>query len=337
MNLQAQIALRFGGQGSGCNPEVAVPRCGRPSKADAEKRGARTFELPNGRVISVPYKRKDQEKALAKIRNEELAKLSPEVKQAYEAGKDSTALYSKDGVWRPEREALHQSIMREYLSGIKAQEQPTMMVVAGGTASGKSAASKDALEVVKDALYVNADDIRSMLPEISAFLGNGQQGFLHEEAGYIRDRILAAGMEGRSNIVLDAVGSGSVVKLMSEAEKQGYRTSVYYVHRDLESALSGAAKRKYFTDQLSDLRDVPEEATVAMHVKARSSLADLAKGRELKVYDREPNFDDKKNIVYWRDHKGVVKTYNEDSIRRIAHGQRHKSIPEIADAVFPRL
>ena len=332
MNLAATVALR-----KPLRPQI--PRVwaygtseGVTKAWDTRGRG-RKFTLPNGRNFELHGTNAQQDEQLAWIRKEELAKLPPEVQQAFSKGVDTEGIFRKDGQWTPEREALHTEIINSYLEGHQPQANPRIEIIAGGTASGKGAVAKEVQGRMQDYVYANSDNIRAMLPEIGAFVGNDKQGLLQEEAGHVRDQLLDVASKAGMNIVLDAPGSHTIVNFANEAEKNGYAVAVNYVHRDPESSAQSALGRKYTADHLSDVRDVPNWVTYGSHTKARSAIGALQKGREFTVYDNQQGFN--KPPVYQRSADGKVKVYNEERLGVIAHGQS-KEFPDISDSTFSR-
>lgn len=331
MNLAATVALRR---------KPSIPRAwaygtseGVAKAWDTRGRG-RKFTLPNGRSFEVSGTPAEQDAQLAQIRKEELAKLPPETREAFAKGVDTEGLFIKDGQWTPEREALHEQIITSYLEGHKPQANPRLEIIAGGTASGKGAVAREIKGKMSDFVYANSDNIRAMLPEIGAFVGNDKQGLLQEEAGHVRDQLLSMASKAGMNIVLDAPGSHGIVNFANHVEGElGYKVGVTYVHRDPESAAESAQKRKYEAQDLSDLREVPNYVTYGSHTKAREAIGALSKGRDFSVYDNQRGFN--QPPVYSRDAGGKVKVYNEERVGVIAHGQS-KQFPEISDSTFSR-
>jgi|SRR5580698_150031 predicted ABC-type ATPase len=335
MNLQAAVALRKP------LPRPSIKRVwasgtsegavkGWDTRGRGRKEESRKFTLPNGREIDVSHDPATQDAQLEKIRQEELAKLPENVREAFAKGVDTKGVFQKDGSYAPERQAMHDQIITSYLEGHQPQAEPRLEIVAGGTASGKSMASAEIKNQMSDYVYANTDNIRAMLPEIGAFVGNDKQGLLHEEASDIRDRMLDLATKAGYNVVLDAPGSHGVINFANTAEGRGYTVGVSYVHRDVESSQDGAVDRKYNATDLSDLRDVPRSVTFGSHLKARGALQGLAAvANELKVYNNQGE----RGLVYWRDADGKVRVYNGDKLGVIAHGQ-NSSLPEIPDSTF---
>ena len=330
MNLAATVALR-----KPLRPQIksiwAYGTSEGVAKAwDTRGRG-RTFTLPNGRTFEVSNDHATQDAQLAKIRAEELAKLPKETQDAFAKGVDTEGLFKKDGQYTPERQAIHEQIVTSYLEGHSPQAHPQLEIVAGGTASGKSSAAEEVKTRMTDFVVANTDHIRAMLPEIGAFVGNDKQGLLQNEAGDVRDLLLAKASEARMNILLDAPGSHGVVNFANAAEERGYTVGVDYVHRDVESSQAQAVERKYRADDLADLREVPRDVTFGSNAKARSVIGALQKGRAFRVYDNQGNRD----VVYQRDANGKVRVYNGDRLGVIASGQ-NSNLPKIADSTFAK-
>lgn len=334
MNLQAAVALRKP------LPRPSIKRAwasgtsegavkGWDTRGRGRKEESRKFTLPNGREIDVSHDPATQDAQLEKIRQEELAKLPSNVREGFAKGVDTQGIFRKDGEWSDERKAVHDQIVGSYLEGHQPQANPRLEIVAGGTASGKSMASNEIKGRMSDFIYANTDNIRAMLPEIGAFVGNDKQGLLQEEAGMVRDRLLDAASKAGVNIVLDAPGSNGIVDFAKTAEDRGYSVGVNYVHRDVESAQDGAMGRKYHATDLSDLRDVPKDITFGSHAKARRAFEPLQRDREVRVYDNQGQ----NGLVYWRDADGKTRVYNGDSLGVIAHGQNNQ-LPEIPDSAF---
>lgn len=333
MRLQSSIELF--GYGTSEGVEKSWDTRGRGRK-EIPTTGSRTFTLPSGRVIDVPYGKEKQDAYLAQVRQEELAKLPQRVQDGYAKGEGNDKIFAKDGVYETDRVMnVHNPEFSKYAGMATPVANPKFIAVLGGTASGKSGATYDAkTELGKNFMGLNTDEIRADLPEAGAFAGNDKHGLLHEEAGYLRDRILATGIDRGVNIVLDAPGSQHVADMLDQAERAGYTVEVKYVHRDLDSSLGSAADRKYMATELSDLRDVPMNHTIGSHNNARNALDRETRGRKFDVYDKEPDIA-KSPVVFSRDRRGNVDwtRYNQDRVEAIKHGQTNR-VPKIQDGVF---
>jgi hypothetical protein len=81
-----------------------------------------------------------------------------------QAGNETIERFLAKGKWSPERQRLHDAIVRQHLEGVTAVEEPRVMVMGGGTASGKSSMLRK-LPEIKNHVKVDPDHIKSLLPE----------------------------------------------------------------------------------------------------------------------------------------------------------------------------
>ncbi len=63
------------------------------------------------------------------------------------------------------------------------------------------------MKTMPDAVYANTDEIRAMLPEFDSVEGTDKAGLLQEEAGDIRDQLLAEAVASAMDIVWDSPGN----------------------------------------------------------------------------------------------------------------------------------
>lgn len=137
-----------------------------------------------------------------------------------------------DGTWSPERQALHDRIVEKALEGIPPSKDPTVHVLGGGPASGKTSLVKSSVnaEIPRDgdgtAAWSNPDAVRRQLPEWGPLSGNeatrGKAGsFTQEEASHVSKRIVAEATRRGLDVVVDATGDGGYDSMA--AKVAGYR------------------------------------------------------------------------------------------------------------------
>lgn len=149
-------------------------------------------------------------------------------------------------VLTPERKALHDRIVTEALQGVPESSDPTLFMLGGGPAAGKSTMLGDkALEGVPDdegmldgklaAVVVNPDNVKQVLPEYGAMIEGGQAkdaaGHVHEESSILAKRIQATALEGKRDVVLDGTGDSSLMKLLKkidQAREKDYKVKGFY-------------------------------------------------------------------------------------------------------------
>lgn len=155
----------------------------------------------------------------------------------------------------PEREALHDQIVSDALAGVPRSDNPTVTFLGGGAASGKSSALAASSDTGKKVI-VNPDEVKEKLPEYKA-KGTEGAAFTHEESSYIAKRIQAAAIEGKKDILVDAVGdtsADSMGKKIDAAKAAGYTVKGTYVTVPTNVALQRAQSRAARTGRV-----VPEK------------------------------------------------------------------------------
>jgi 8-oxo-dGTP pyrophosphatase MutT (NUDIX family)/predicted ABC-type ATPase len=165
-----------------------------------------------------------------------------------------------DGHFTPERQAVHDQIVTGALAGTTPVDNPRLVMMGGGPASGKSAmVGSGAVNLPDNAVHNDPDAIKAQLPEVKEMqaAGNRQWASLsHEESSYISARITAAAYEGQRNMVLDTTGDSSVDKLggkIDAAHAAGYSVEGNYITVDPKAAVPRAMDRADATG-----REVPE-------------------------------------------------------------------------------
>lgn len=132
----------------------------------------------------------------------------------------------------PERTKLHDEIVRKVVAGHKAQENPAFVMLGGGPASGKTKAAEAAASDFPDAIKIDPDELKKMLPEYAQLSPEKAASFVHEESSYLAKRVTEEALKTRANVVLDAVGdssSASVLKKVRMAREAGYSVHGRYV------------------------------------------------------------------------------------------------------------
>lgn len=316
------------GEGKAAEP-TAQPTTVNAAKAERDRQSSGgEFTIPGtGQKFSISAEPELRAQQLAKIREEGFAMLAPNVREGLLAGKGTNEIFEKDGKYSPERVQLHQRIIDSYFKGKKPQKNPKLIFVGGGSASGKTTASDEAAEILQhDSVDLNVDEIRPLMPEYGAVVGSLNIGRLNEEAGYIRDMIIAKAIDGKYNMALDGTGGGSAVTALEEADKGGFQTSFFYVHRPSAEAAAAAVARASRTKNISDLREMKPEWVEDIHDKARGNFEKMATpNREVKVYDKsDPSFGKQGKVVFWRMPNGEVKVNDAEGVKRVEQGGRVK-------------
>ncbi len=224
--------------------------------------------------------------------------------------------------YRSDRKEIHQAILRRFLEGSSTSEQQKLFLACGGAASGKTEAVKRIRSDAPDAVFVNTDEIRVLLPEFAVIQGTDKAGLLQEEAGDIRNDLLAAAFRNRFDVILDAPGSLSVSELVTLAEQIGYVISINYTHRPVEESKELSAFRAKHAANLADQRVVPDEVIVSSHRKAREGFAAMANPvftREIRIFDKTgKKRGEEADLIYFRSSIGRVGAFDRERLEVFA-------------------
>lgn len=171
----------------------------------------------------------------------------------YAPDKDTQAQFTKDGKWIPERAAMHERLIEENNRGIPVSDNPTVHMMGGGTAAGKSSILSTGAVSVPDkmsAVHVDADEFKGKLPEYQRMVAAGNRdaaAMTHEESSYLAKSALARALGNRNDVVFDGTGDGSadaLEKKISQMRANGAKEVVgHYVTVDTETAVSRAIER----------------------------------------------------------------------------------------------
>jgi hypothetical protein len=185
------------------------------------------------------------------------------------------------GVLTPERQALHDAIVRLHLASSTEVDDPTVVVMGGGPASGKSSMPK---HEATNALTIDPDAIRTLLPDYAALTGGSELTdpnvrsasiFTHEEASALAKRI-ATEAGSKHNMIIDGTGDKSVESMLKKID--GYRKDGQrVVGRYATNATDEAFRRSELRAQEPPYRAVPEQTLRTMHTGVSRVLPGLMK------------------------------------------------------------
>lgn len=196
-----------------------------------------------------------------------------------------------DGRWTPERQALHEQIIRSYIEkGLENAvpeegQRPTAILLGGRGGSGKTSATKEMIDT-SNFINLNSDDIKGMLPGFEGW----NAGLFHEESSYISDRIERIARELGLNILYDATlkSESSASARMSAYEEAGYNIEGIFVHTTPVISAERAMDRMMHTG-----RYVPPEYILGS--RSNEATFDSIKGRMSKwtLIDNNGDFNPK--------------------------------------------
>ena len=193
-------------------------------------------------------------------------------------------------IFTAERQALHDKIVADAVNGVTPTLNPTYYMLGGGPAAGKTTmlnSGKADVPGNSEAVHINADDVKTMLPEYEPMIAAGNKkaaGFVHEESSYLAKRIQSAAVETSRNIVLDGTGDSgaeSLAKKVGSAKKQGYRTVGLYATVPTQVAVD-----RMITRGMKTGRFVPEIVVRTTHANVSKVFpAAVNMFDEIKLFD----------------------------------------------------
>jgi|TARA_R110000824_G_scaffold21078_6_gene78885 predicted ABC-type ATPase len=254
----------------------------------------------------------------------------------------------KDGnpVFTVARAKLHNDIVEKILKGATPVENPEVVVLGGGPASGKTAAKNAARADFKNnAAAVDPDEIRTMLPEYAEMQAKGGEirvmasTITHEEASYLAKRAMREGQAKKLNMIMDGTGDGGYESLAKKVK--GYRArgatrvTANYVTADAEEAMRRMLSRAEKTG-----RYVPEEVLRATHKNVSQVVPEALENKlfdSFTLWDNSVTGQPAKIVSEWSKASGLV-LKDEDLWRRfLAKGDvLHKFEGEKVDRLLWR-
>jgi predicted ABC-type ATPase len=241
--------------------------------------------------------------------------------------------YKTKGTWDKDRAAMHQQIIAKWLEGKEPSgSKPQAWILGGGTASGKSTASKELLGEDPKALNVDPDKLKLEIPEYAALKETDQDNAaprVHEESSYLTKELMAAAANKRLDIIYDATTSGNGGPNMAKAlAKDGYDVHVMFFDIPLSMARERQAIREATsTDPVSVGRHVKDEVIVENHQGAAAKfqvLKDMPEVKDARMYDNSQPKGMPPTLVYERSGTGGEKIHDADRwAKYVAKGKGH--------------
>jgi predicted ABC-type ATPase len=186
---------------------------------------------------------------------------------------------TEDGQFTPERQAIHNQIIENFLDGLEPVENPVQYMNGGGPASGKGTMTKGKnaeltnyppsrktdditgdfvpLDGPPQALLIDPDAIKLQFPEVKGSVKNVWDGnpeehdshwaaHIHEESSQVAKRLHRAALDRGYNIIYDGTGNGSSKSVRAKVEAAraaGYSVEANYLYLDPQEGLKRALTR----------------------------------------------------------------------------------------------
>lgn len=174
-----------------------------------------------------------------------------------------------------DRAFLHSQIVAEITKDIPVSSDPTFHMLGGGPATGKTTFVKTGVTDVPSkesgkAVYINADDIKEMLPENPRMREGDDSDFFnaakfaHEESSLLAKVVESKARENKQDIVLDGTGDSEIQSLadkVGRVQQSGYKVVGTYITIPTNTAWERSVKRALGESK----RYVPESIVRTTH------------------------------------------------------------------------
>lgn len=232
------------------------------------------FKLINGKYALNPTSGAIQKLAIETPRN-----VNTSIARMKSKGFDTEKMYSKNGVYTPERALLHDNIIKELMREVPHTSKRKNYMLGGGSGNGKSTlVNSGKLPHPKGILTVDSDAIKSLIPEYEAMIANGDTlgaGLVHEESSMLSKRLIRTTQKFKHDFVLDGVNDGTIDKLMKKIK--GYKSTgstlrADYCSLDTDLSLKLAKNRAKKTG-----RTVPRKVVLDSNREVSNLVPELIK------------------------------------------------------------
>jgi predicted ABC-type ATPase len=230
----------------------------------------------------------------------------------------------------PDREALRQKVAREYLDKATPVDKPTIIVLGGGTASGKTSIADVAAQDLPNSVRIDTDEFNTKLPDYAELQKSDPQNAamrVHDEAKMISKTVLDNAVKERKNIILDASTSGSdsaaKIQMLKNA---GYNVDLRFVDVPVEEAIRRANKRALTSmNPTNKGRFLPEDLIREKHAAAAKSFENLKDMADrARLFDNSGSAPEK---VYDRIGNAPETVYNGDKYERFRNKAEATGVP----------
>jgi predicted ABC-type ATPase len=217
-------------------------------------------------------------------------------------GIDTNDRHQVNGVFSPQRQALHRKIAAKIRGSVPPSQHKTYMMSGGGPASGKSSIFKAGLAKLPDHhVLLDSDAIKAELPEYAPLIHDKDDraaDFVHEESSHLAKAIQKESLAAGQDVVLDGTGNNSldtVEKKVNQARAAGYKVNAEYCTCSVDEAIRRNLERAKKTGRLPPegmLRHVHKGVSVVLPQAVEKGLFDNAR-----LWDTENHTGGKPTLV----------------------------------------
>lgn len=344
--VQSKEGLAPGQRPAGMSPAQAAQERARTAEVGRQPRG--TPQTEEQKKAAAAKDRAKREKGLTKRVGKEVGKGAPSAEHfnpAEKVSQKSLLGYVKNAlstpstadahsemrgdqrVYHADRKQLHDAIIDTLLRQrnedfslsasndyLPSQDNPQVLFMGGGYAAGKSSARKILQgrgDVPEDAIVIDPDQIKSMLPEFAATATHDPEANLrvYEEAWDVAQELQRQAQEKKLNVVVDGITNTSPDEVFGRVQSfkdAGYGDArIAYVDVPTDVALKRVGDRAKKAigkaeagdpSAASDMRHIPEVIVRAVHRDVAATIPAVMNdprrkdiGVSVDVYDGQSN------------------------------------------------
>jgi HK97 family phage portal protein len=226
------------------------------------------------------------------------------------------------GKYSPDRQQLHDATVDKIVGDREAPtgRPPVAVILGGGTASGKTTASRTLMGDNPNMVRLDPDEIKTHIPEYGGLKEidpANAAGRVHAESSDVTKQALAATINGRYDLCYDTTTSNSDkasanIGVMKEA---GYEVNALFVDIPLQTAIERADLRaRESTDPINKGRFVGESYIRENHAQAASVFVNNIKDNPnvglKQVWDNSQPRGESPTLIYERQGMGEEKIYD---------------------------
>lgn len=176
--------------------------------------------------------------------------------------------FTVNGEYVRERDFLHQEIVSSLITS-ESVENPDSFLMGGGSASGKSWATKLILQAYKDeeenVTLIDSDKVKEMLPEYHELVISDPENMaliLHDESSDISEKIVYQCINDRRSFIYDGTMKNyeKYLDIVHRLRENNYTVNAYAVDVPIDIALQRNELR-FKIEQ----RKVPEDVLIESH------------------------------------------------------------------------
>jgi predicted ABC-type ATPase len=237
----------------------------------------------------------------------------------YKKHKDSKGTFTnKKGIYTSERKKLHKKIVDKFLSLKTASKNPKVIFLAGVGGSGKSTLLKAKGYSKKDYVIVDADNIKTKLPEFNKYPSHSRAMMVHEESGDVAQEVLKYAILKKINLIVDGTmkNTATAKKTIRMAKKRGYTTELLATQLPTHKALERNNLR-YLRGNEKDKRLVPPAIVKSMGTAVNKSIHTLKKDFDkYEIYNTDVKIGDDPILIERSEKKDSLKKLKTSKLKK---------------------